>query len=167
MSCLGVHFSLSEDEVQHLYRLETECERLEYLQEVLEPEYFNNQPERKAESDKAWDAMHRTLAGGELKWEGGDYPLNHFVLCGEPLYSDSDYIVSLKTPEQVRDVAAVLPGITEAEFRTRYFAIPPTSYGFPLSESDFAYTWEWFQDVRDFWLRAAAEGRYVLFTADQ
>jgi len=73
----------------------------------------------------------------------------------------------LKSPAQVRDVAAALPSITEEEFRRRYFLIDAQSYAQPLSDEDFAYTWEWFKGVRDFWLRAAEEGRFVLFTADQ
>jgi hypothetical protein len=36
-----------------------------------------------------------------------------------------------------------------------------------LTEEDLVYTWQWFKTVRNFWLRAAEEGRYVLFTADQ
>ena len=49
----------------------------------------------------------------------------------------------------------------------RYFAIDPESYGCPVNEEDFAYTWHWFQNVRQLYTTAAAENRYVLFTADQ
>ena len=141
--------------------------RVDYVHEVIEDEYFADRPDRKAESDKAWDAMHRVLSDGELTWDGGDYPLNHVVLGGELLYTDDDFIMVLKTPDEVRDVATVLPTVTEAEFRRRYFTIDPDSYGFALHEQDFGYTWSWFESVREFWLRAASEGRYVLFTADQ
>jgi hypothetical protein len=75
--------------------------------------------------------------------------------------------MSLKSPEQVRDIAAALPAVTEAEFRRRYFAIDPWSYGFPLSAEDFGYTWEWFGHVCRLYQKAASEGLYVLFTADQ
>jgi hypothetical protein len=75
--------------------------------------------------------------------------------------------MSLKTPKQVRDIAAALPSITEEDFRRRYFAIDAKSYGVPLSDEDFRYTWDWFQGVRDLYSRAAQEGRCVLFTADQ
>ncbi len=167
MGCLGVHFSLSSEEVQRIRAIDDQSTRVNYIHETIEEEYFANHPERKAESDKAWDAMHRALSDGELTWDGGDYPLNHVVLGGELLYTGSEFIMVLKTPEQVRDVATALPGITEAEFRRRYFAINPESYEFPLGEEDCGYTWSWFQGVRDFWLRAAVEGRYVLFTADQ
>ena len=167
MGCLGVHFSLSADEVERIRAIDDESARVDYIHETIEEEYFAKQPERKAESDKAWDAMHRALSDGELTWEGGEYPLNHVVLGGELLYTGSDFIMVLKTPEQVRDVATALAGITEAEFRRRYFGINGDSYGFPLGDDDFGYTWGWFQGVRNFWLRAATESRYVLFTADQ
>ena len=167
MSCLGVHFALTEKEVAHLRSLDDEQDRLEHLQEVIEDHYLNHEKQLAAESDKSWDAMPRALSDGEMSWDGGDYPLNHTVLAGELLYTESDYIMSLKTPQQVRDIAAALPGITEADFRRRYDAIDPKGYGFPLSDEDFRYTWDWFQGVRDFYTRAAQTGRFVLFTADQ
>jgi hypothetical protein len=167
MSCLGVHFALTEDEATHLRSLDDEHARREHLQEVIEEKYFAEHPELIAESDKAWDAMHRVLTNGKLTWDGGEYPRNHVVLAGERLCTDSDYIMSLKTPQQVRDIAGALPAITEAEFRRRYFAIDADGYGFPMSEEDFGYTWELFQGVRDLYARAAQQRRFVLFTADQ
>lgn len=167
MGCLGVHFSLSADEVQKLRDIGDEAARVEYLHAVIESEYYTNHPQRLAESDKAWDAMHRSLADGSLSWEGGEYPLNHVVLGGEQLYTETDFVMVLKTPAQVRDVAAALPRITRQELRRRYFVIDPDEYGMPVSEEDFEYTWEWFQNVCEFWKLAAEEGRYVLFTADQ
>ena len=167
MGCLGVHFALTEKEVAYLRSLDDEEARIEHLQQVIEENYFGEYPDLKAESDKSWDAMHRTLADGELTWEGGAYPLNHTVLAGELLYTQSDYIMSLKTPKQVRDIAPALRVITEEEFRRRYYAIDARSYSFPLSDEDFEYTWHWFQGVRDLYARAAQEGRFVLFTASQ
>ena len=135
--------------------------------EDLEVTYFGERKAYLAESDKAWDAIHRSLADGELTWDGGKYPLNHVVLGGELLYTQPDYIMSLKSPEQVRDIATVLPAITEGNFRRRYFAINPDSYDSQLNDEDFGYTWQWFQDVRRLYLKAAGEGLHVLFTADQ
>jgi hypothetical protein len=167
MGCRGVHFALSEAEVEHLHSLPSEQDRLDYVIEDIEDRYFTDREEYLAESDKAWDAMHRALADGELTWDGGRYPLNHVILAGEVLYTEPDYLMSLKSPEQVRDIAAALPGVTEAELRRRYFAIDPEVYGCPVDEEDFAYTWAWFQNVRRLYTKAAAEGCYVLFTADQ
>ena len=167
MACLGVHFALTSDDVRQLRSIRDESERLNHLQSVIEETYLSDNPQFAAESDKAWDAMHRALTDGQLTWDGGTYPLNHTVLAGEPLYTQPDYVMSLKTPQQVRDIAAVLPAITREEFRHRYDAIDAKGYGFPLSDQDFNYTWDWFQRVRDLYSRAASEGRFVLFTADQ
>lgn len=167
MSCLGVHFALSQEEIERLRTFPDEASRLDYLKEEIEEFYFTNHPELLVESDKSWDAMHRALTAGELAWNEVDYPLSHVILGGKSLYSEPDYILSLKTPRQVQDIAMALPSITEPEFRGRYFAIDVENYGLPLSEEDFNYTWEYFQSVREFFRRAADQNRYVLFTADQ
>lgn len=167
MGCRGVHFALSGAEVEHLRSLPSERDRLDYVTEDLEVAYFSEREEYLAESDKSWDAMHRALADGELTWDGGEYPLNHAVLAGELLYTEPDYIMSLKSPEQVHDIATALLAVDEAEFRRRYFAIDPEGYGCPVDDQDFAYTWDWFQNVRRLYTKAAAENRFILFTADQ
>ncbi|MGV3530966.1 MAG: DUF1877 family protein [Chthoniobacteraceae bacterium] len=167
MPARGVHFSLSEDEVQELLRFDLDCERLEHLQEVIEDEYFEAQPQRKAESDKAWDAMHRVLSKWELPPGSGRHPMANVVLCGEAIYGGDDYLMSLKTPAQVAEAATALADVEEREFKRRYLEIDPETYEGAVGEQDFAYTWEWFQEVRQFWMLAAAEGRYVLFTVDQ
>lgn len=158
---------MTENEVMHLRSFPSDQSRLEHFQEDLEELYFEQHPDLKAESDKSWDALHRALTDGELSWDGGKYPFSHVVLGGESLYSENDYIMSLKTPPQVLDIAAAVPLIGEAELRRGYFAIDPDRYGFPLSDEDFEYTWNWFQDVRDLYDRAAKLRRYVLFTASQ
>jgi hypothetical protein len=94
MGCLGVHLALSDPEVEHLRSLPDELDRLDYVVEDLEDAYFDDREEYLAESDKAWDAMHRALTDGQLKWDGGEYPLNHVVLGGELLYTQPDYIMS-------------------------------------------------------------------------
>lgn len=167
MSCLGVHFALTEEDVAALRAIDDEQERRNYLVEEIEEEFFENQREFVAESDKSWDAMHRLLSDGELTWEGGEYPLNHVVLAGELLYTDEDYIMTLKTPAQVQDIATTILSMTEDKFRQRYNSIDEESYGMELSDQDYEYTWEWFKGVRDLYLRAAEANRYVLFTADQ
>lgn len=167
MGCLGVHFALDAQTVLKLRSFASEGERLEHLREELEEEYFASRKEWLAETDKTWDAIHRTLTDGEIGWDNGTYPLNHMILSGELLYTSDDYIMSLKTPAQVRDIAAALRDMTEDQFRRDYFRIDPSSYGFPVSEEDFGYTWFWFQSLREFYYRTAEAGRYMLFTADQ
>ncbi len=167
MSCLGVHFALTADEVSQLRSFESDDERLAHLQEVIEEDYLSEENPLAVESDKAWDAMHRVLSDGKLTWDGGSFPLNHAVLAGDLLYFGSDYIMSLKTPEQVKAIAEALPTVSFGDFRSRYFSIDAEDYGFSLTDDDLSYTWEWFQGVREFYTAASNSQRYVLFTADQ
>lgn len=167
MSCLGVHFALSGDDVALLLSKQNDEERLTLIQDEFEERYFEEPGRYIAQSDKAWDAMHRALSDGLLSYDGGQYPLNHVVLGGQPLFSEDDYIISLKTPEQARDVALAIAGLTREQFRERYDAINPEDYGVDLTDEDFQYTWEWFQEVRTLYQTAASEGRHVLFTVDQ
>jgi len=166
MACLGVHFALTEDQVQ-LLREGDDASRLEYLQETLEPHFFDVEPDAKVETDKAWDAIHRCLTDGTLRDDGGAYPLNHAILGGETVYSGDDYIMSLKSPAQVRDVAVALRTVTQDLLRSVYDQIDPDDYGSELSDDDFTYTWEWLTGIQVFWELASQRGRYVLFTADQ
>lgn len=166
MACRGVHFSLDEQTVSRLKAIGDGKERVQFIQEQVEEDYFKNHPEWLAETDKAWDWIHRVLTDGELDWNNGTYPLNHVVMGGESLYSGSDYIISLKSPTQVSDAATELRRITETDFRDKVFQLDEFEIEHPYDE-DFEYTWQWFQSLRDFWLRTASEGRSVLFTVDQ
>jgi hypothetical protein len=167
MGCLGVHFALTKEEVDKLRARENDSERLGYFQEEVEDAYFSDHEDLMAQSDKAWDAMHRCLSNGDLTYETGSEPLRFVVMGGEPLYFKDDYIMSLKTPDQVRAVAQALPAITQEELFRRYDAMDAKKYGCPKSDEDRAYTWEWFQEVAALFQKAAADGRFVLFTASQ
>jgi hypothetical protein len=166
MGCRGVHFSLDEDQVSAL-RATPEAQRVEYVQEAIEEGLWSADASRGEESDKAWDAIHRALTDGRLRYDNGKYPLSHVVLGGEPLYGGEDYIISLKSPAQVRDVATALKDLTRDALRRGYDEIDSTTYQGELSDEDFEYTWSWMAGLVDFYRRAAAEGRSVIFTADQ
>jgi len=167
MPSRGVHFALTEPEVQLLLEQTTEDDLLNLVVEQFEERYFTESPEWLAESDKAWDAMHRILTDGELSLDNGTYPLNHVILGGEFLYGSDDYIMSLKKPQQVTDIAEALAKFSESEFRARYFEIDEEDYEAEVSEDDYEYTRSWFLNVLDLYQRAAGTGRSVLFTADQ
>jgi Domain of unknown function (DUF1877) len=72
------------------------------------------------------------------------------------LYDLDDYIMSLKMPWGVKQIADALRGITENAFRDRYFCIDQEDY------DGYEYTWSWFQEVRELYDRAADAGRPVL-----
>lgn len=166
MGCRGVHFAITPEEVTKLTNIQDGEERVEYIQEVIEEKYFTDHEEFLAESDKAWDAMHRALGNGTLEWEGGSYPLNCTIFGAEWIETDESYTISLKNPQQVKDLSSALQPITKEELRRRYDAIDEESYDDDLSEEDFEYTWHWFENVRSFYVRAAAAGRHVIFTVD-
>jgi hypothetical protein len=115
------------------------------------------------DTDKAWDAMHRCLTDGTLSPDAGEYPLNHAVLGGRHLHGDC-YVVHVGASE-VRDVAVALRGIDRAWLRARFDAIDDPGYVGAADDDDFEDTWSNFVDVRDFYGRAAAAGRAVIFTA--
>lgn len=167
MSCLGVLFSLSEKEIAKLKSFKDDEDRLDYLETEIEETYLGKFRDKAAELDKSWDALHRALTDGKLEWDNGSYPLNHVILGGELLYSEDDYIMSLKTPKDVKLISEAIQPIDKEKFREMYFKINEDDYGFSVNEEDFEYTWSWFESTKEFWKNAALEKRYVLFTVDQ
>ena len=167
MGCLGVHFALTEDEVNTLKSFDNDDDLLEYFQEELEEIYFDEQPEFKAETDKSWDAMHRLLSDGDLSYKTGPEPLRLVVIGGEQMYFRDNYIMSLKTPAQANAIASAITVISKEYFREHYDKMDEKKYGYPKSDEDFEYTWAYFGDIVALYQKAAAENRYVLFTAFQ
>lgn len=119
------------------------------------------------ESDKAWDAIHRCLANVSLDQHVETAPLKMAVMGGKQLHSGDDYIISLLTPDQVRNVAGQISNIDVNWLRQRYDAIDPEQYDASKSEDDWEYTWAHFVGLPEFFSRAAKAERYVIFTVDQ
>ena len=163
MACRGVYFALSDEDLKKLLKAKDDQERLSILQDEIEQKWDE---EWLYEMDKSWDALHRCLTDGSLGFNKGAKPLSLCVLGGKQLYSGDDYIVSLKTPSEVADLARALPSITEQDLRKRYFALP-SDYGMNFDEQDFQYTWDYLSGLPDFFAKAAAAGRHVVFTVDQ
>jgi Domain of unknown function (DUF1877) len=164
MACRGVHFAITTAQMDALRKAagddEAVVELVDAIEGVWDAQYL-------AESDKAWDAIHRCLTDGQLEFENGEYPLNRCVLGGDHLHEGEDYIVALVTPKEVRDVAQALEPITEAWLRDRYFGVLPKNYAPEYGEDDFGYTWSNLEGLRDFYVRAAEAGRAVIFTSSQ
>jgi hypothetical protein len=126
------------------------------------------------ETDKAWDAIHRVLGDGSLKC-GGSSSLERVILGGKQLHAGEDYMVSYLSAAEVMKLAEELAPLTQAWFRERYFGLgkkrfgllPASDYDGPINEEDFEYSWSYFEDIRDFFARAATEGRAVVFTMSQ
>ncbi|MGI4875348.1 MAG: YfbM family protein [Janthinobacterium lividum] len=167
MSCLGVLFSVDQITIELLKKTPSEEERADYVREILETNYFENHQLWVAELNKSWDALHRSLTDGKLAWDNGEFPLNQVILGGEILCSNGDYIIVLKAQEQIAAIATAVNQVSEEQLRERYFRIDPEEYDDAVDEEDFAGTWAWFEDSKEFWQLAADENRSVLFTVDQ
>ena len=160
MAGLGVHFALDGEQLEGLLQREDQDElraRVDDLEDGWDEQWSQ-------ETDEAWEAIHRCLADGTLDPKGGSAPLNLAVLGGEDLSGDPDFRAVLVRPEQVRAVAAALAGVEEAAFRARYATLEAKGYARHSEEDDLDYTWDWFLELREFYLQAAEAGRAVLFT---
>lgn len=164
MSCLGVHFALDGADEAKLLSLKSDEERLTFVTEIVEERYFKTP--FACESDKAWDAIHRCFDDGKLSYDAST-PLRMTILGGTPLYELEDYIIAYKTADDVRDIDRALSAITSQSMRPLHDAIDPADYGFAVDNEHWEYTWHWFEEVREFYKRAAADGRSVIFTSDQ
>ncbi len=164
MPCRGVFFAITPEQAAEFQKSAGDDDHLMELVEAIEKDWDEA---HLAECDKAWDAMHRALTDGELQYGNGAYPLNHCVLSPRQLYRGDDYIVSLVTPEEVRDVAPALQELTKEWFDGRYRTVVPADYAREYGDDDREYTWSWFEAVRDLYSAAAREGRAVVFTVDQ
>jgi hypothetical protein len=162
MACRGVYFALTADEATSLRAAEDNESVLLALAAIA----GKRDDEWLQRTDQTWDAMHRALSNGTLYYDEGEYPLNRTVLGGEHLYDGDDVVVSYVPPDEVKDVAGALAPITEQELRRRYDAIDPDDYDGEHGETDFGATWECFQSVRNFYVKAASAGRAVVFKVD-
>ncbi|MBQ8966397.1 DUF1877 family protein [Ruminococcus sp.] len=168
MSCLGVLFAVDFPVVRKLRNTPAD-DRPDFVAEEIEEELFDNFPERTCELDKSWDAMHRLLSDGTLSL-GADKGTALAILGGEVIYpaaGEDDYIITAKSPMQVKEVFRALKGLSDEDIRKRYEAIPDEEYGEFKNEEDFQYTLEYLRDSISFWKNAALNDLWVLFTADQ
>lgn len=162
MGCLGMHFSLDQADADRVVNAPSHDELVELITEDIEE---HSEPEWSCSTDKAWDAIHRTLTNGLLDDEDCG-PMSLCVLGGELLTTEDDYVACLVRPEQVKAAAEEMEKLDQRQFSRRYFEIDEDDYGMELSEEDLEYTWTNFIDLREFFRRAAAGSRYVLFTVD-
>jgi Domain of unknown function (DUF1877) len=159
---LGVHFAIDDETADRLLAATDDEAVMAVVEEIEESMAFNH-----CDTDKAWDAIHRSLTDGRLGYGNGEYPLNSAILGSCQLHEGDDYIVSHLTPKRVRDVADALELVDRDRLYAGYQAIDPENYGPEFGAGDFEYTWENFTDVVAFFRRAAETGRHVIFTVDQ
>ena len=82
MGCRGVLFAIDQEELGAL-RQATSDSKVQAVVAAIEERW----DERfLAETDKAWDAIHRCLTDGTLACGNGSFPLNRCILGGQDLY---------------------------------------------------------------------------------
>ena len=159
---LGVHFALTATQLKRLRAARGDDDEVLELTAEIEGAW-----DRKwlAETDKAWDAIHRALSDGELTFDGGlaHAPLGCVVLGGESMVEDEDETVVLIEAKAVTAVSRALAKLTEADFRKRYFKLCK-GYSPNFGEEDFGYTWGNLQDLRALFSKAAKAKRAIVFT---
>lgn len=163
MSCRGVLFAIEQSESKKLRKCKNDSELVEYIQENIEEEWDE---EWLCETDKAWDAMHRCFADGELELFGGKPPLNSIIFGGEILNTEPDYYVSFKNNTLVKEIAKEISLISKEKLQELYYKITDDYQG-ELDNEDFEYTWEGFESVKVFYEKVAKSKRDVIFTVDQ
>lgn len=163
MGSLGVHFAVPQHVATRLLSADGDGE-VRLLIEEIEEEMVGVDH---CDTDKAWDAIHRSLTDGRLCFDNGRYPLNAAVLGGRQLHGEEGYIVSLLAPEQVRDVADALAHVSRETLHTGYTSIDPDDYGPEFGDEDFEYTWDNFTDLVSFFQRSVHVHAHVIFTVDQ
>lgn len=165
MACRGVHFAITDQDLEALRAAESDEAVIEVIQEEIEERWEKDQG-FVCETDKAWDAIHRCLTDGHLGFDNGTDPLRLCILGGEQLYSGDDYIVSLVPHAKLRPLADALAKLTPEFIGERYSQLPD-DYDTEKSQEDCQYTWDWFSDLPAFFDRAEKAGRHVIFTVDQ
>ncbi len=170
MSCRGVYFALTEDDANKLISADGDTVVREIIQEDIEMRWDKNWLQ---ETDKAWDAMHRCLTDGSLVCKGKSI-MEKCVLGAKQLHRGDEYIVSFLEPSEVKDVSEALKSIKQDWFREKYFGLKKkflwfdlTQYDGPINEEDFAYTWSYFEETREFFDKASRNDRFVIFEVDQ
>jgi hypothetical protein len=160
---LGVHFAIDAETAGRLLAAADDHQVAALIEEIEEEAIDVDH----CDTDKAWDAIHRSLTDGYLGYSNGTYPLNAVILGGTQLYEGDDYIVSLLTPAQVRDVANAAAGVDQVTLKEGYDRIDIQDYGPEFGDEDFAYTWSNYEDLATFFQRAAEAGDHVIFTVSQ
>ena len=173
MGCRGMHFALTKEQEEKLLALPEGDERIIYITEDIEEAW--DEPHL-VQSDKAWDGIHRLLTGyppeplvgfkSELIETSGTEGQRLAILGGTQLHSGEDWIVCFVPADKVPLVAQAMQELDEAAVTERYHRFCKDVWP-EYGDIDREYTLEYYQHVRDFYIRAAVNGRSVIFCADQ
>ena len=125
--------------------------------------------DQRLDIDKAWHAIHFTLTGAPYGDEGIGV-LGRLVLGGNKLLEDDDdFSAMVISADDVQAMVPALAGVSEESFRED-FDVPAMLENeiYPVTEDDdaddfFEYVWDYFEEIREIFQRAAEEGQAVIF----
>jgi hypothetical protein len=164
MSGQGYHLAVSEDEAKKLLHSSDQLTILEVINDLLE--HMERVDAQNVHGYyKEWDVLHRCLSDGTFDPRGGSYPLNQCFLGGQLLVSEGS-IVNLVMPQVVRDIATALERLGRDSFRARFTTIFSPEYSTAIPDEDYELYYQRLEALRQFYARAAAEGKAVVFTTD-
>jgi hypothetical protein len=163
MPCLGVHFALTDEEANRLLAAGTDAAVINIVKEEIERRWDE---EWLQETGLAWDAIHHSLTDGTLEPKDSS-PLSKCVLGGRQLYHAHNYIVSYLNPNDTTEVFEAIKDIDRPWLEQKYYALDELQTGYGVDEDDFEITWSYFEELKNFFQRAAQHGRAVIFTVNQ
>ena len=160
MRFVGVHYAITAEQRDGLLGQANDAAKMEFfggIEEAFDEEHGQI-------CDNAWEAIHCCLTDSpKPDAKAGAAPDNLAILGGQQvLKSEKEYIIRLAEADQVGAVAAALKGKDKTWMQAMFAKHSPDD-----GQDVIDVTWDWFEKVRDFFARAAKNGRAVLFTADQ
>ena len=82
------------------------------------------------------------------------------------LYDEYDGYITLKTPEQVKDIAKALEKLNKEDCEELYYKQEEKNVDPEADYDNFDELWEDIEHSVKFFKKAAADNRYVIFTVD-
>ena len=159
----GFLIALTRDHAKRIFA-QPDDEKLRHLLEELRHLPDLKKTERVLELGNLWDPLHRCLTDGELDPMAGESPLKEAILGGRQLHKGNDWAAALVRPDMTPFVAEALGDVKEDEFRSKFFALNPASYGRPIDEKHFMEVWVALRQVTVFYEASAENLEAVIFS---
>jgi hypothetical protein len=156
----GYHFAIAREQAGTLLECADEMAVLDFTNELVDHFLRGGAG---CGGYKEWPVLHQCLSDGTFDPNRGTPPLNRPFLGGYLLMTEGS-VVNLVPPEQVRETAAAVACLDEPWLRKRLLEVFPEEGDAGLQ--DMGWYCGLLQELKEFYRKAAAEGRAVLFYTD-
>lgn len=162
MARLAMLYAITDEALAQLEAQDID-QMYDYMGEEIEEKLFDT-PEA-FELDKAWEGIQFCLGGGTWN-EENKIPYN-VVFGGELILDHNDYVISLKKPEDIKEIVAFLEANNLQEIiKNNFDKIPEEEYTLPKDEDNLNYLLGWSQALLEFYKNALDKQLNVIFTVD-